>query len=140
MKDLPSELYPDVPSTPIQPSLKLEDYEGTYHHPGYGNFTMSMTPPASVETCKHSPSERSESAALSLYTKTKYENGLFTFHHVSGEHWLVEMRMHLHNTKYPQGMTKAKFEIGPSGTVDKLAVIIEPRVQGEQGWCWFERI
>lgn len=140
IKTLPSQIYPNVPSAPIQPRLKLEDYEGTYHHPGYGNFTISLTPPTSGKINTSSPIGGLSSGTLPLYTWTKYENILYTLHHVSGEYWLVELRSYLHNGKLADGITKGRFEIGASGAVDKFAVVLEPSVEGEQGWCIFERI
>lgn len=63
-----------------------------------------------------------------------------TLHHVSGEHWLVERRSHVHNTKIADGYTKARFEIGADGVVEKLGVVMEGSVQLDQGWAWFRRV
>ncbi|GAB7353689.1 hypothetical protein MBLNU459_g4094t2 [Dothideomycetes sp. NU459] len=140
VKALPSELYPDVPTRRIAPAVKLQEYEGTYHHAGYGNVSLSLSAPRSSAVHTSSPSMASGLAGSRLYAHIKYENILLTLHHVSGEHWLVEYRSHVHNTTYPKNVGQAKFEVGANGLVEKVALTPEDSVQGDARWVWFARV
>ena len=77
-----------------------------------------------------------------LRSEAKYMNLISVFHHVSSEHWLVEMRADLNDKDYPDAYTKAKFEVGADETVSRLAVVLEPEMKGkgEMEWAWFERV
>lgn len=134
---LPTKLYPDVPSIPVRPRLSLSDYEGIYRHPGYGFMNITLTRPDSAVPLEPAINGN---AGLPLYSKSRHENVLYTLHHVSGEYWLVEQRAHVHSKKLPDDYSKARFEIGPNGDVEKLGMIMEKTVEGEAGWAWFNRV
>lgn len=141
IKALPSRLYPDVPSRPMHPSLPLENYTGIYHHPGYGFVNISSTRPG---TAGPVPSPHllpfPGSTGLSLYSQSRHENTIYTLRHVTGEHWIVEVRSHVHNSDVPDGYLKGRFEVSAGGVVDMVGVVMEESVEGDKGWVWFERV
>lgn len=80
------------------------------------------------------------SAGLPLYATTAHQNILFTFRHVSGEHWLMEWRFLLYEAKVADDYKKTRFEIGADGIVQKIGIVMEASVPGEEAWAWFNRI
>lgn len=134
--DFPSKLFPDVPATPIPSRLPLRDYTGAYHHPGYGFMNVTLEAPSSAVVLKPPFKGAAES---SLYSKSRHENILYTFDHVSGEYWLVGERSHIHKNEIADDYTKARFEIGPNGVVEKLGIVMEESVKGDAGWAWYQR-
>lgn len=77
---------------------------------------------------------------LLLYAKSRGGNVLFTFRHVSAEHWLLEGRMVIYDSKLADDYMKAKFEVGADGVVQRLAVVMEAAVPGDKAWAWFDRV
>ncbi|KAL1305239.1 hypothetical protein AAFC00_002154 [Neodothiora populina] len=136
-RTLPSKLYSTTPSQPIPPSLSLTYYEGSYRHAGYGHINLTLTAPVS-DVVHSSPIKGATDAAL--YAMGRCEESLYTLRHASGEHWLLEMRYHVHNTQVVDGYTKARFEIGSSGAVGRLGVMWDASEQEEdEGWVWFHK-
>lgn len=139
---MPSLLFPDIPPHALHPQLALESYTGIYHHPGYGFVNLTLTPPSTVSqplSTEASPLLQSEDASTApptLYARSVYENTLYTLRHVSGEHWLLELRSHVHSGEVADGYSKAKFDIGPRGEVERVGVII----QEGTGWAWYTRV
>ena len=75
----------------MQPQLPLQNYTGVYTNAAYGNLSISIEAPSDL--LDESRAEKLDSADLLLYAASKGRNVLFTFRHVSAEHWLVELRM-----------------------------------------------
>lgn len=75
-----------------------------------------------------------------LYARSKGGNVLFTFRHVSAEHWLLEVRSVIYDSKLADDYMKAKFEVGADGVVRRLAVVMEAAVPGDKAWAWFDRV
>lgn len=46
----------------------------------------------------------------------------------------------MHTSKVADDYTKAKFEIGPGGRVERIGIIMEKAVKGEAGWAWFDKV
>ncbi|KAK6000235.1 hypothetical protein QM012_003867 [Aureobasidium pullulans] len=138
LKALPSKLYPNVPSEPVQPQLPLQNYTGIYTNPAYGNFSIGLEAPSDL---LGKPRDRKvDSQDLLLYAKSKGGNVLFTFRHVSAEHWLLEWRSVIYDSKMADDYMKAKFEVGADGIVHRLGVVMEAAVPGDKAWAWFDRI
>lgn len=64
---------------------------------------------------------------------------LYTFSHVSGEHWIVGIRSHVHNSEVADDYTKARFDVSPAGRVSGLNIVVEKSVEGEKGWAKFQK-
>jgi hypothetical protein len=84
--------------------------------------------------------KRLDSGDLLLYATSKGRNLLFTFRHVSAEHWLVEIRMVIYDSRVADDYKKARFEVGADGVVQRLGVIMEAAVPGDKAWAWFDRV
>ncbi|KAG9628070.1 beta-lactamase/transpeptidase-like protein, partial [Aureobasidium melanogenum] len=138
LKALPSKLYPNVPSEPVQPQLPLQDYTGIYTNAAYGNFSISLEAPS--ELLDKSRVGEVDAEDLLLYAKSKGGNVLFTFRHVSAEHWLLEMRYVIYDSKMADDYMKARFEVRADGIVHRLGVVIEAAVPGDKAWAWFDRV
>ncbi|KEQ83954.1 beta-lactamase/transpeptidase-like protein [Aureobasidium pullulans EXF-150] len=137
LESLPSKLYPSVPSIPVKPQLPLQNYTGVYVNAAYENFSVTLEAPAAL--LDKSEIEESGSAGLPLYATSRGGTVLFTFRHVSSEHWLLEMRMVIYGSKGADDYKKAKFEIGPDGVVQRLGVVMEAAISGDKAWAWFDR-
>ncbi|CAD0084241.1 unnamed protein product, partial [Aureobasidium vineae] len=136
--DMNKTLYPKVPSRTVQPQLPLRDYTGTYTNAAYGNLSISLKAPSDLlETSRGG--EMDSSGSL-LYAKSKGGNVLFSFRHISAEHWLLELRTVIYDAKVADDYKRAKFEIGADGVVHRLGVVMEAAVPGEKGWAWFDRV
>ncbi|TKX21021.1 hypothetical protein C1H76_6561 [Elsinoe australis] len=138
-KAKPKELYPSVPSPPILPSLAPNEYTGTYSHPGYGNITLVLGYPEGAHLKQTQWLE--PPTTVVMYLKTHLLGVYEVFHHVSGDHWLVEEQWaDTYNGDVPISFTKARTQIGPDGKVDSIHIIIEPDVEGDEGWAKFVKI
>lgn len=122
----------------MQPQLPLQNYTGVYTNAAYGNLSISIEAPSDL--LDESRAEKLDSADLLLYAASKGRNVLFTFRHVSAEHWLVELRMVIYDSKVADDYKKARFEVGVDGVVQRLGVIMEAAVPGDKAWAWFDRI
>lgn len=138
-KAKPKELYPSVPSPPILPSLAPNEYAGTYSHPGYGNITLVLGYPEGAHLKQTQWLE--PPTTVVMYLKTHLLGVYEVFHHVSGDHWLVEEQWaDTYNGDVPISFTKARTQIGPDGKVESIHIIIEPDVEGDEGWAKFVKI
>ncbi|KAH0073780.1 DnaJ-domain-containing protein, partial [Aureobasidium melanogenum] len=115
LKALPSKLYPSVPSEPVQPQLPLQNYTGIYTNAAYGNFSISLEAPSDL--LDKSRVGEGDAKDLLLYAKSKGGNVLFTFRHVSAEHWLLEARYVDYGSKMANDYMKARFEVGADGII-----------------------
>jgi len=116
----------------------LQNYTGTYTNAAYGNLSISVEAPSDL--LDESKARRWDSADSVLFAASKGRNVLFTFRHVSAEHWLVELRMVIYDSKVADDYKKARFEVGADGEVQRLGVVMEAAVPGDKGWAWFERV
>lgn len=137
LKALPSKLYPSVPSEPVQPQLPLQNYMGTYTNAAYGNFSISLEAPSDL--LDKSRVGEGDAEGLLLYAKSKGGNVLFTFRHVSAEHWLLEARYVDYGSKMAGDYMKVRFEVGADGIVHRLGVVMEAAVAEDKAWAWFDR-
>lgn len=122
----------------MQPQLPLQNYTGTYTNAAYGNLIISIEAPSDL--LDESKAGKSDSANLLLYATSRGRNVLYTFRHVSAEHWLVELRMVIYDSKVADDYKKARFEVGVDGVVQRLGVVMEAAVPGDKAWSWFDRI
>lgn len=122
----------------MQPQLPLQDYTGIYTNAAYGNFSISLEAPS--ELLDKSRVGEVDAEDLLLYAKSKGGNVLFTFRHVSAEHWLLEMRYVIYDSKMADDYMKARFEVRADGIVHRLGVVIEAAVPGDKAWAWFDRV
>ncbi|KAI5251641.1 beta-lactamase/transpeptidase-like protein [Aureobasidium subglaciale] len=138
LEALPSMLYPNVSAVPIQPQIPLQDYTGRYSNAAYGEFNITLDAPSDL--LDKSELESSGSAGLPLYATSKGRHVLFTFRHVSAEHWLLELRMVIYDSKVADDYKKAKFEVGADGIVQRVGAVMEAAVPGDEAWVWFDRV
>ncbi|KAF4549668.1 Hypothetical protein D9617_20g027240 [Elsinoe fawcettii] len=139
MKTKPKELYPNVPSPPILPSLAPDQYIGDYEHPAYGNITLELGYP------KNSMYQQrvwfDTPTTIVMHLKTDLLGIQLVFHHVSGDHWLVEQQdVDDFNYDIPTRFMKARTSIGPDGKVEAMFIVLEPEVKREQGWARFVKV
>ena len=125
-------LYPDAGKVAhVAPALPLPDYEGTYSHPAYHDFTVSMASEASADALPGAPLPLRVSQSPGAYL-----NVSATLHHVSGEHWLARLKMGTERLWLTEDAVKAKFEVGVSGKVEGLFLQAESALEE---MAWFER-
>lgn len=93
-----------------------------------------------MDLLDESKAGRWDSADLLLYAASQGRNVLFTFRHVSAEHWLAELRMVIYDSKVADDYKKARFEVGVDGVVQRLGVVMEAAVPGDKAWAWFDRV
>jgi len=121
-------VYPDRADPPVNLTLPLEAYAGTYFNPGYQNLTVTLR---ASEGDRNTPKLVAEFVDASWPTTCEVA-------HVSGEHWLAYCEMTLQNFKDYAG---ARSEVGSDGKVE--AVILELRGVNDgsaEGSIRFEKI
>ncbi|KAF2224606.1 beta-lactamase/transpeptidase-like protein [Elsinoe ampelina] len=134
----PKKLYPNVPSPPILPSLAPNEYIGTYQHPGYGNITLHLGYPDDHRVRRQ---WLDTPTTVVMHLKSDLLGAVAIFHHVSGDHWLVEEKsVDNFNFEVPTRFIKAKTSIGPDGKVESIFITIEPEVKGDKGWAKFVKL
>jgi hypothetical protein len=109
-----------------------------YTNAAYGNLSIGIEAPSDL--LDEPRAKRLDSRDLLLYATSKGRNLLFTFRHVSAEHWLVEIRMVIYDSRVADDYKKARFEVGADGVVQRLGVIMEAAVPGDKAWAWFDRV
>lgn len=122
--------FPDVPSPALPHSLPLEEYAGTYSHPGYRTLTFSVAKPESDLPV----SESTTKILHALKTQSSWDV-VFDLEHVSGEHFICYINI-LARSPMIQEAAKAEFAIGSDGRVTRLGIQIE---SGLKEKIWFER-
>lgn len=106
-------LYPDRPSEPLPPSVKLEDHAGTYYDAGYGSVTFS------VGTHPSRPNE----TTLVAERMDRAWNETVRMEHVSANFWV--WFTHIPGVLDQVGwVSKAEFRVGPDGAIATLDVDI----------------
>ena len=132
-------LWPDAPSEPLAPSLPLEAYEGTYHHPAYQNISIFLLSHDQTEEESLQPSyredQRDERLLHFLPMPGSYLSLSGTFHHVSGEHWYAHMVMG--QSWITDEVMKAEFRVGYDGKVAGLKLQAEPSMDE---LSWFRKV
>jgi hypothetical protein len=115
IKAAPKMLYPDIPPTPLPPSLSLEKYEGTYEHPAYGTIPISL---------KDGELHGVLGWRISIEFRLEHASGdFFVFIPVSSAIPIV---------------AKTQFELGYKGTVEKFGAHLEGD-KGDEPMIWFTR-
>ena len=122
--------FPDAPKPGLPHALPLEEYSGTYFHPGYRNITFVVTDPADYLPI-------AESTKKVLHGSNQHEwNVIFDLEHVSGEHFVAFANSEM-GSPMLQEVTTAEFVVGPDGKVSRLGVVIEPALAEN---IWFDKI
>lgn len=132
---------------PSDPPLPLHSYTGTYHHPGYGNMSISS---------RSEPAEHLHLAPSPCTWPYTY-----TLHHLSAGWFLAQLISPYPASEfaaYPQRYTygdegdvravaRAVFDVGAGGGVEAMGLEIEESMvwNGEagrrrEGMVWFERL
>ncbi|MBE3043288.1 DUF3471 domain-containing protein [Candidatus Bathyarchaeota archaeon] len=126
-------VFPKVPSPPLPHSLPLDQYAGTYSHPGYREFTFSVASPES-----DIPVAQDTSQVLHAVKGKSEWDVVFDLEHVSGEHFICYMNTLARSpmAKMVQDPCAAEFEIGADGRVARLGIHIESSVEK----IWFKRV
>lgn len=114
--------YPEVPNPPLNQTLPLVNYTGTYVHPAYRNITLALK-----DGILHT--DRVD-VTWPLSADLK---------HVTGDHFMV----YADSAVAPGGVLKlataAEFRIGSDGVPKQLGVAIED-MMGKDGRIWFDRV
>ncbi|KIH89464.1 serine beta-lactamase-like superfamily protein [Sporothrix brasiliensis 5110] len=112
-------LYPDRAEPPLQPSLPLVDYTGTYHHPAYQNMTIELA----GKEGGHKINSRNNYEVAFIAERHDYTwPKLCEFVHVSGEHWLLYTDMLYEHSGNFKSYGRAWFEVGAGGRAHTLVV------------------
>lgn len=114
-------LYPDRARPPQPPSLPLDDYTGTYHHPAYQNMTVQLVESTEANTLgdyKHKNYNVTFTAERHNHTWPT----LCEFVHVSGDHWLLYTDMLYERSGNFKSYARAWFDIGADGRAHTLVV------------------
>lgn len=102
-------------------------------------MTLALEDPPSMQN--HNPLCLGKPTGVILRFDTQRLGSHFRFHHVSGEHWLVEEHItDFVHASVPGEWSKARSEIGPDGKVTAFHVVFETSVEGDVGWSKFIRI
>lgn len=132
VKEAVETLYPDRPKPALPMHLPIEEYAGTYYHPGYQNITLEVV---DSSTPTQRPSIRLKATRADQVLASSYE-----FEHVSGEYWVV----YYYLIQTPHGSIEfgpVEFHIGPNGKVVSMGLELgsKPKGQGE-GWILFKKV
>lgn len=114
--------YPSIPHPPLQHSLSLSDYAGTYYHPAFRNLTIELKDGALFTNRTN--------AVWQLHAR---------FEHISGDYFVG----YIDSDKAPgaifKGAVPAEFTVGSDGKTKALGMGTEPEM-GPEGRIWFEWI
>lgn len=115
-------LYPSAPSPGLPHALPLEQYAGTYIHPAYPDFTISL------QGDKEPGLRVALSGSLNVTMKLE---------HVSGEYFVAEVFEYM-CVPEPSAIVKAEFHISVAGQVDRFGVIADFSDMPDT-MIWFDR-
>ena len=127
------DLYPERADPPLPHILPLEQYTGTYYHPGYQHVTLELA----ESTLYRSRGRTTLAADLpDLSWKTS-----MNFDHVSGEFWVVYLNSSTVRNGLMDEAVPGRFHIGPDGRVAALEVEVRYMAEGSvEGLIRFEKI
>ena len=126
----PEKLYPNVPNPPIKHSLALEDYTGTYSHPGYQSLTFELELPP-----WHIRGEATPKVLIANVTRRTWPFSI-ELQHVSSEHFVAHNRRG--NGLVITTRAKAEFRIGTDGKVSEVGIVMEEGMPEYK--FWFKKI
>jgi hypothetical protein len=107
------DVFPDRARPPLPPQLPLEQYIGTYFHPGYQSFTLELVDSKEGEKTK---------AKFVAERKDFTWPMICEFEHVSGEYWMIYFDMLYERSGNFREYSAARFTIGSDGKVEALVV------------------
>jgi Domain of unknown function (DUF3471) len=102
-------LYPSVPSPARPPSLPLSEYTGTYTHPAYPDFIISMT--------------SDDEPQLHVLVTGSFPTRM-NLSHVSAEFFLAELFVFRFGQE-ADAVVKAEFQIDAEGKVARFGAAID---------------
>lgn len=121
-------LYPDRADPPVPPARPLEQYAGTYFHPGYQYMRMELVDDPKKPGIKLA-ADRSE-----FSWKDTCE-----FAHVSAESWVMYELEAAAPNQPAKGFAGVEFKVGASGNVTAMG--IGWRSDGSpDGWIWYDKV
>ncbi|RAK77813.1 beta-lactamase/transpeptidase-like protein [Aspergillus fijiensis CBS 313.89] len=100
--------------------LSLNDYTGTYSHPGHGPITLFL-----------------KDEKLHVNLMDRVAKAWMRFEHVSGVFFVVKGYKPEAEGVDPEYMA-AQFHVGVTGVVERLGLDLEPALNGQM--IWFERV
>ena len=125
--------YPDRPTPGLPRALPLEDYIGTYFHPGYLNVTLELATDA----------DKVEEPKIELVAHRDQASwkDVLRFAPISGEYWMVYASMFGGRGTFTKWFSPAHFKIGADGKVASLGIEFRD-ISGSQsnGLIWFDKI
>ncbi|KAJ5671237.1 hypothetical protein N7507_000364 [Penicillium longicatenatum] len=116
-------LYPSAPSPGLSHTLPLQEYAGTYTHPAYPDFMISL--------------RGDEEAGLRVVLSGSL-NVSMNLKHVSGEYFVAEVFEYM-CVPEPSAIVKAEFHISVAGKVDRFGVIADFSDMPDT-MIWFDRV
>ena len=105
------DLYPQLPETPIPPTLPLSCYAGSYRHDGYGVLVVEY-----------------KNGALQVDATDRTWRLELSFKHVSGEFFVIE---YLDIDTLYKDIKKAQFRLDVEGTVRELGINFVDELEDE---------
>lgn len=113
-------LYPSLPTSLIPLSRPLEEYAGFFRHPGYGAMVL-------IAQGKELMADRLEQE-IAMTVRLE---------HISGSFWLAYLYVKNRDPRDVE-VVRAEFYISEDGTVSKLGIDFEPKMEGKK--IWFLRV
>lgn len=129
LRNARSLLYPSLPSKPLPLTLPLESYCASYHHPGYGNITISISPPSTRVPMLGDPDY-----VLHVYRTSETDPYESYLEHVSGEHFVAWLVDGLAPKGPVRDAVRLEFVIAANGTPLEVGIELEPDMAGEKIW------
>ncbi|KAI9810883.1 MAG: hypothetical protein M1827_005742 [Pycnora praestabilis] len=127
-------VYPDIPKKALPMTLPMEDYVGTYNHPGYRNITLTT-----VEPDKKLPLSSPVDIILHGECPDLVFPIMLDLEHVSGEYFVAWVSVpKTDGSRDVQMGVKAEFKIGADGKVTEVGVAAVA-MMGEVK-IWFTRL
>ncbi|KAF2757736.1 beta-lactamase/transpeptidase-like protein [Pseudovirgaria hyperparasitica] len=121
--------YPSAPSPPLQTTLELSKYVGTYHNPGYRNLTLRLA---------ESPAWwlRDAEAVLHMDTFEKTWKYTLDFEHVSGDYFIARTMSpsFAPAASFDYQYFEAEFRIGPDGRPSQVGLTLEAEMGSKKIW------
>ena len=135
-KDAKKRLFPDAPppEKAIPPSLAPEEYTGSYAHPAYGNFSLTL-----VDVADRGDSDGSNSSwTLHASSDTANMPWCMDLEHVNIDFFLaITKSMKAENFTQVGTIAKAEFVLQANGKVKEVGVQLEPAISD---MIWFEKV
>jgi CubicO group peptidase (beta-lactamase class C family) len=129
-------LYPDLPKTPLPPSLPLDQYTGTYADEGYGALELKLVNTSSIDN----PRRLIKSdQVLHIQVRNRTWEHIINLEHVNGEHFVAWFHAPNKGRDMFNGASYAEFRVRPNGKVNCFGIVYDSAPMGEEK-IWFKKL